>query len=151
MLLRTHLAFAILIFLLIFGNIGNKILFFILLIIGTILPDIDSKKSKFGKKWYFRPLQWIFSHRGFFHTVLFGLIFFFLLYLFNIWVSFGFLTGFLIHLFLDLCTKSGVKVFWPFWERKFSLFIKTGGVFENVFFLLLCFLDMILLSKFIFN
>jgi inner membrane protein len=135
MLFRTHLALGVLVFFLlnIVLEIPNKILVFIFVIFGAILVDIDVKKSKVGKKWYFRPFQFFVKHRGMVHSLIFGLFVSVLIAALHQWAGFAFFAGFLSHLFLDFMTPSGVTLFWP-WKKKFGLSVKTGGIIEEIFF-----------------
>ncbi|MBW2998940.1 metal-dependent hydrolase, partial [Candidatus Woesearchaeota archaeon] len=74
----THLAFGFLLGMisLIILKPSNQILFMGLCLIGSSFPDIDHPRSKVGK--YFKPIGWLFEHRGFFHSV-FPIIILFLL------------------------------------------------------------------------
>jgi len=154
MLLRTHLVFSIFVFLFLFPYLSmNKVLFFAFLVFGTLFVDIDSSKSKIGRKWFLRPVQWVVSHRGIFHTIIFGLILSILLYFINSVVGFGFFAGYLLHLFLDCFSKSGVRLFWPFSDLKIGLGklgLKSGGLIEEIFFVLLLLGDLVLIYKIIF-
>jgi inner membrane protein len=148
MLTRTHLAFSILIYLLLFNSLQEKILFFIFLMFATIIVDIDSKKSMVGKFILLRPLQVFISHRGVLHTLFACFVFSFLIYLFNQFAAWGFLVGYLSHLFLDFLT-SGVELLWPL-KIKMGLGIKTGGLIEEIFFVGLFLVDLMLSYKIFF-
>ena len=54
-----------------YTNIGNKYIFFSLLLLGAILPDIDCPKSKISNKIPVIPriLSLLSKHRGIFHSV----------------------------------------------------------------------------------
>ncbi len=90
MLLRTHLVFSILIGVLIFDYLDSPFLFLAFLLFATIIIDIDSRKSFIGKRWYFRPLQWFFNHRGIFHTFIFGFVLSAILFFISANAGFGF-------------------------------------------------------------
>ena len=137
MLFRTHLAFGVLVFFLLnlAFEIPNKILLFVFVIIGAIIVDIDIKNSKVGRRWYFRPFQFFIKHRGMVHSLIFGLFVSVLIAAVSQWAGFGFFAGYMSHLFLDFLTCSGVMFFWP-WKKKFGLGIKTGGIIEEIFFVL---------------
>jgi len=67
----------------------------------------------------------------------------------NLWVGFGFFVGYISHLFLDCFTVSGVKSFWPFgWKIKG--FVKSGGIAEQVVFVLLLLGDIFVVGKWAF-
>jgi membrane-bound metal-dependent hydrolase YbcI (DUF457 family) len=142
MLFRTHLVFGILVFFLLnyLLLIPNKVLFFIFVIIGAIVVDIDLKNSKVGKNLFFRPFQFFIKHRGMVHSLIFGIIIGVLIASVNQWAGFGFFAGFMSHLFLDFLTASGIEFFWP-WKKKIGLGIKTGGIIEEIFFVLVLLID----------
>lgn len=131
-----------------FLEIPLFVLFFVLF--GTGFVDIDAKGSKFGNHWYFRPLQWITKHRGFVHSLIAGLIFSLMIGLINLWGGFGFFIGYISHLFLDCFTKSGVKLFWPF-KFKIKGFVRSGGMVEDVIFVLLLLGNIFVVGKLFFN
>jgi len=138
MLLRTHLVFSILIWLLVFDYLQKPFVFLLFMVFAVALVDIDSRKSKVGKKWYFRPLQWFVSHRGVFHSLIFGLIFSLVLLALSSDAGLGFFIGYSSHLFLDLFTKSGLKILWPFYNKRISFgFIRSGGLIEEILFVLM--------------
>lgn len=148
MLFKTHIAFSIAVWFLLnhFLVMPFWALFFILL--ATAFVDIDIKNSKFGNRWYFRPLQWMTRHRGVLHSLFFGLLLSLVVGSFNLWAGFGFFVGYVSHLFLDCWTKSGVRLFWPFgWKVKG--FVRSGGVVEDVIFVLFLLLDLFFVVKWI--
>ena len=154
MLYRTHLLFALVIFMIFILNSTLepwiKLTFLIILIIGSKLPDIDIPESTIGKET--RPVSNIlsvfFGHRGFFHSLLFILILSFILFLLKIPYVFiiALIIGYLSHLFLDSFTKSGINPLWPF-NIKLKGNFKTGRLLENILFLILCILLIILIIK----
>jgi inner membrane protein len=144
MLFRTHVAFGMFIYLLFFSYFENPIVTLAGFLIGIIIVDIDSKKSKIGKHWYFRPIQWFTKHRKFFHSFLFGLIGTGTLAILNIELAFGFLVGFLTHILLDSQTIKGVTPFHPFANVKVKGIIRTNGITETILFVTLLLLDLLL-------
>ncbi|MDP2947615.1 MAG: metal-dependent hydrolase [Nanoarchaeota archaeon] len=142
MLFRTHLAFGILVFFLLNQVllIPNKILFFIFVAIGAIVVDVDLKNSKVGKNILLRPFQFFIKHRGMVHSFLFGIVVGVLIAGLSQWAGFGFFAGFMSHLFLDFTTAKGIEFFWP-WKKKTGLWIKTGGIVEEIFFVLILLTD----------
>lgn len=147
MLLRTHLVFAVLFYLVSFQFLQNRVVFLIFLLLATIFVDIDSRKSKLGKRWYLRPLQWFVSHRGVFHTLFAGLFFSFIIYSFNNWAGWGFFAGYCIHLILDCLTDRGCRLFWPVSDIKISFFVRSGGIIEEILFVLVLLTDCGLIWK----
>ena len=144
MLLRTHLVFSFFIWIFLFDYLASPWIFLLFLIFATAVIDIDSRKSRVGRRWYFRPLQWFVSHRGIFHTIIFGLIVSFVLYFVNAFVGYGFFAGYLSHLFLDILTPSGVRLFWPLSETRVGFGVRSGGLIEEILFVLLFLVDLLL-------
>ncbi len=135
MLIRTHLLITLFFVFLFFELAENKFIFLSVALIATLIPDIDTKFSKLGKKKVLRPLQFFVSHRGFFHSFVFlGLIILlFSLFLPNLIIPF--LLGFGLHLLADSLTIRGIQPFYPFKLRLRGI-IKTGGRIETVIFVL---------------
>lgn len=143
MLFYTHLVVGLFGVLVALPYTSSKVVFVIVGLFASVLPDIDSHSSRLGRKGFFRVLTAFASHRGFFHSLLFmGLIY---LVLFNFWsvAALPFLLGYSIHLFLDCFTYRGVRLFFPFKLRVRFIF-KSGGFFEIilfvVFLILSCFM-----------
>lgn len=115
-----------------------------LTVVGSIAPDIDNRKSTIGSKMKITSLltNKIFGHRGITHTP-------FLLFIFFAVVSItllatgnmnffpllcGFTVGCATHLLLDMFTKGGIPLFFPFTKKRINLTpFKTGGIFEIFF------------------
>jgi len=145
MIARTHLAFGFLIALLIspllsLSSITNKLIFISLVLISSILPDIDQPNSKISKN--IPILSQIISilskHRGIFHSLFLAItfsaaIFFFISPLFSLAV----LIGYLSHLLIDGFTKKGINFLHPFGHLHLSGFIETGTYSETVVFVLI--------------
>ena len=150
MLFRTHIIFGLTVWLIL--NYVIDMPFFVLafVLFGVAFVDIDEKTSKFGKKWFFRPIQWISKHRGFFHSLVACLLISVLIAALNKWVGFGFFVGYVSHLFLDCWTKSGIQLFWPL-KFKIKGFVKSGGVTEDVIFVLLLLGNILVVGKLLFD
>ena len=135
MLFYTHLMLAFL-----FGligiklfNISNQILFIVFVLIAGIFPDIDTPKSKIGS--LFRPISYLFKHRGFTHSLLVLPLISFVLYKFGYFaLALPILIGYKSHLIGDAITKEGITPLHPLSKFKIRGFIKTGGVLENIIF-----------------
>jgi len=145
MLFRTHVVFGIFVWFILsyFLEMPFWVLAFVLL--ATVFVDIDVRNSSFGNRWYFRPLQWVVKHRGVFHSLFFGLLLSLILGSFSLWGGFGFFVGYVVHLFLDCWTRGGVELFWPL-KYKVKGFVKSGGVVEDVIFVLVMLGDLFLLA-----
>ena len=124
------------------------VLIFVLL--ATAFVDIDIRNSKAGNRWYFRPLQVFTKHRGFLHSIFVGVLLSLILGIVSLWAGFGFFVGYMSHLFLDCLTKSGVALFWPFgWKVKG--FVRSGGIVEQVIFVLLLLGNIFIVGKIVFG
>lgn len=144
MLNRTHLAITIFFILLFFPLVNNKFAFSFLAIFSSMVPDVDIGTSKIGKYKIFRPLQFFTNHRGFFHCLLFMILF--LLFFLNFYPAgaFGFFIGYSSHLIVDSFTPEGVQFFYPS-KRTISGNIKTGRGAEKIIFFLFIFFDVSLI------
>ena len=146
---KTHLAFSLFVGLVLIKmlDIENQILFLIFLLFFGIFPDIDEKSSKISRKTKILsiPINFLFKHRGFFHTVYIPLILSVLFFSLDEGIlGIAILAGYLSHLFLDSLTKSGVRIFKPL-KLRFYSFFKTGKYFDNFLFLLLVIVDIYLI------
>lgn len=84
---------------------------------GSLLPDADTPYSPAGRYVF----AWLFTkHRGKLHSVFAGLVLSLLsLLLMGVQFACGFLAGYLLHLFADSFTPSGLKyAWWPLKSRK---------------------------------
>tara|TARA_Y100000310_G_C20393143_1_gene673770 strand:- start:242 stop:694 length:453 start_codon:yes stop_codon:yes gene_type:complete len=143
MLLKTHLSFAILIIILFLEHVNSKFIFVGLVLVATVLPDLDSGFSSWGRHLIFRPLQFFTKHRGIIHSFTFGV--FVSIILAVLWpiAALGFFIGFSVHLICDSFTVDGIQPFWPL-KQKSSGFIRSGGRIEESLFFSLIFVDVIL-------
>jgi inner membrane protein len=138
MLARTHAAFGFLSALVMqsFLTVKEPIVFFILVMLGALLPDIDQPNSKLSNK--VKPIAKVISkvskHRGIFHSLFFALLLPGLVYYF-VGSSYGIalFIGYLSHLIIDGFTKEGINFLQPFGKLHLSGFIGTGTFGELVF------------------
>lgn len=125
MTFKTHLTGGILVSTLCCTTIGSAAL----VVIGSLLPDIDHAGSALGKSVPF--VSKLFKHRGITHSLLMLIICWFLM---SPYIAVGVAS----HILLDMLTKQGVKLLWPLpISIKFFLIanlIRTGGVFEKLLF-----------------
>ena len=142
MLFQTHILLGIVLFILtrnLFGG-GNEIIFFLLVLLGAILPDIDSKNSKINR-WsgIIGIIATFFAkHRGIFHSVLFHLALFFVLTpIIGVYYASGLFLGYLAHFIGDGVTKAGLAPLYPLSLYKIKGPLKVGSFFEGVILLLL--------------
>jgi inner membrane protein len=146
MLFRTHIVFAVFVFLVFMSFVGNWFVFLFGCLLGAALLDIDSQRSKVGNRWWLRPMQWFVRHRGFVHSLCFVFLLGFVLGLISIDFGFGLSAGGVSHLFLDAFTKKGVRIFWPL-KYKIKGFVKSGNWVEDIVFVLLLLFDVFVVGK----
>ena len=146
MMFITHMSFALFLGLLVLRRVNtpiNNYLFMAVILIASILPDIDCADSFIGRK--INPLSFLFKHRGFFHSlimaVILGIIVFFITQ--NSYYALGFITGFLSHLFLDSLTKTGTAFFWPSKARIRGVF-GTGRLTDWILLIVFILLSLLL-------
>jgi len=150
---RTHFVFSLFLALmyLSFYHVSGLVLFFIAFFIGVAFPDIDSPVSKIGRKFNLtsRVVKFIFGHRGIFHSLLFVIVFYFILRGFNGAFAFAFCFGYLTHLFGDALTLEGVNFLYP---TKLGVkgFLRTGGAMESAVFIFLLVVDVLRIKAMVF-
>jgi inner membrane protein len=136
MLFYTHLLFGILLFLLVKGYLaGNVFLLLFLVLLGSILPDIDEHKSKIAR-WsglLGKTVSFLFRHRGILHAVIFPSALCIVLGL--LWsksYALALLIGYVGHLFADALTPMGIPILYPFTEFRLRGPLRTGSIWEWV-------------------
>ncbi|KMY32879.1 membrane protein [Lysinibacillus xylanilyticus] len=125
-------------------------------VIGALLPDICHGGSKIGRKFPIisKIVNTMFGHRSFTHSLLFLFLIGMLLHTFIPYesISLGILLGMASHIFLDMCTKKGVKLFFPVSiSVRLPLTTKTGSKAEKVVFMLLTMLSVFFSYEIIFK
>jgi inner membrane protein len=130
--------------------------------IGSLVPDLDTKTSKLGKKMKITSTiaSKLFGHRGFLHSPLFVVCIFILGALLFKKINatdfspiyYSFALGMLNHLACDMTTKGGIPLLYPFTRVKFSLSpMKSGSKWEPVMLIIMCLLSIGLTILFISN
>jgi|SRR3989338_4480976 len=152
MLFHTHLAFGFLSGLIAarFMNIGNKYIFFALVLLGALLADIDEPNSKISSKIkLIGKITRIFTkHRGIFHSLFIALLIPGLVYYF-IGHTYGaaLFIGYLSHLIIDGFTKAGINFLYPVGTLRLQGFIETGKLGEHLLFAAIVVLIVIILKS----
>jgi inner membrane protein len=135
---KTHLAFGFFsgIALMNFVNIGNKYVFFGFLLLGSLLPDIDTPNSKISRKIPVIPriLSIFAKHRGIFHSVFLAAAFAAIVWMFSKTYGLALFAGYFSHLLIDGFTKSGVNLLHPISQLRIAGPIETGKIWEWVLF-----------------
>ena len=117
--------------------VSHPFIFFISVIVATVLPDLDSNTSSYGRHSIFAPIQFFVRHRGIFHSFTTAVIISLLIAIKWPIVSFGFFVGYSIHLLSDSFTKEGIQPFWPLHIKSNGPLITGGRIEESLFFLLI--------------
>jgi len=149
MMAKTHFAIGVAIALFFLPKVTHKWIFVPLVLLASILPDIDLGASKFGNFILFRPIQWFFGHRGFLHSYTFCILVSILLAFFWPIAALPFFFGYSFHLLADTFTKEGIEPFWPVKVRSTGL-ISTGGASEGIVFSVFVILDALLFLSYLF-
>lgn len=149
MLLRTHVLVG-LFFALLFLPAENKIIFVGIVLLACIIPDVDSRFSKIGKKKTFRILQFFVKHRGIVHSLTFLLIVGLVFWFTYPFVVVPFVLGFGSHLLMDGLTKQGVKLFYPI-NIKVKGFVRVGKRWETIVFVVFLVGDLVLIFERLFG
>jgi len=136
MLFRTHIVFSLAVYCLLAYYVAMPFYVLIFVLLATAFVDIDVKSSRVGKSLFLRPFQWMTRHRGVVHSLLAALVLSLFIGSVNLWAGFGFFVGYSSHLLLDCFTRAGVGLFWPL-GFKIKGFVKSGGIIEQVIFVLL--------------
>ncbi len=106
-------------------------------VVGGLIPDICHSGSKIGRTLPLlsRIVNILFGHRSFTHSLLFLFIVASLLhtYVLNEAVTVGVLAGMVSHYILDMSTRNGIKLLFPFTIRvRFPVTTRTGGKVEDL-------------------
>ena len=123
---------------------NNQIVFVVMALIGTLLPDIDIAFSTLGRYRVFRLLQAFVRHRGVIHSFSFAVLLSLIIAVFWPAASLGFFLGYGLHLFSDSFTKDGIQPFWPYKKRSLG-FITTGGKIETTVLVIFIIVDLLLI------
>ncbi|HJX05820.1 MAG TPA: metal-dependent hydrolase [Candidatus Nanoarchaeia archaeon] len=144
----THLAFALFLSLMIVKNAVlpvNSYVFVAIILLGSLLPDIDSGTSFIGKR--FKLTSLFFKHRGMVHSIIFMTGFSIVVFSItkSIYYFLAFAAGYLSHLLLDSLTPKGVAFFWPNKKRMRGRF-RTTGLVDILLLVVFIVLDVLLLK-----
>ncbi|MBI4980031.1 metal-dependent hydrolase [Candidatus Woesearchaeota archaeon] len=136
MLFLTHLLLGLISFLLVKEElVGNQLIILLLILLGSILPDIDEENSRINKwgRILGKVIAFFSKHRGMFHSLLFAVLLSAILgYVWSWYYGIALFIGYLSHLIGDALTPMGIQVFYPFLKFRIKGPIKTGGWMEWV-------------------
>lgn len=143
MIWKTHLAIGLAVALYFLPFVNNEFIFFPVVVVASMIPDIDSAFSVVGKKRIFKPIQLMTGHRGILHTYTFCMAVSILFAFFVPVLALPFFLGYSFHLFADSFTVMGIKPFWPF-KMKSKGVVKTGGPIDKGIFVVFVIIDVVL-------
>jgi inner membrane protein len=126
MIKRTHIVIALALALLFLPHVNYKLIFFPVVLVCALLPDIDSPNSFLGSIKIFKPLQFAVKHRGIFHSFTLCILVALALAFFAPLLALPFFLGYSSHLIADSFTEEGIMPFWP-WKRTTNGPVRTGG------------------------
>ncbi len=150
MLKKTHLAIGLAVALYFLPYVKNKFIFIPVVLIASLLPDIDSAFSGFGRHKVVRPIQFFVKHRGLIHSYTICIILSLILAFYFPIFALPFFLGYSFHLLTDSFTVNGIRPFWPF-RAVSSGKVVTGGRIDNVIFVTFIILDAFLIVFLVFS
>lgn len=143
MIKRTHLALGCGLALYFLPHVKDKLIFFLIVLISSLLPNIGEISSlrkgrdKQGKSTI---------NRGILHTYTLCILISILLTFFYPIAALPFFIGYSFHLTLDSFTSEGIQPFWPFKKRIHGK-ISAGGRIDKIIFYIFSLVDIALLIK----
>ena len=125
--------------------VKNKLVFFPIVMIASLIPDIDSlispkKNYKILKKFKSQ------SYKDFMHSYTLCIVLSLLIAFFYPILALPFFVGYSFHLFFDSLSADGTIPFWPLKIRSKG-FIIPGGKTEKTIMVILGFLSILLLLR----
>jgi membrane-bound metal-dependent hydrolase YbcI (DUF457 family) len=144
MLKKTHLVIGLVVGLYFMPYVNRPWLFLPIVLLASLLPDVDSGVTRLGQMGIFRPLQMMTKHRGIMHTYTVAVILSLAIAFFFPVLALPFFLGYSFHLFADSFTPQGIKPFWPFKVVSNGI-ITTGSKTESVVFAVFSIIAAILL------
>lgn len=134
MMRRTHFAIGVFFVFFFLSIVTHKISFFIVTLLATLIPDIDSAYSGVGRFSGLRLFQFFVKHRGLIHSFTFCIFISVILALILPILAFPFFLGYSLHLIFDTLTIEGTTPFWPS-KKRASWIIRTNSNTEKAIFL----------------
>lgn len=145
---KTHLIIGLFAALFFLPYVNNKTIFFPVVLIASLIPDLDT--ILFPEKDYriFRVFKSD-PYKNFMHSYTFCILLSAVLAFFYPILALPFFIGYSFHLFFDSLTVHGIAPFWPF-KAKTKGFIVPGGMVEKIIILILGLLSVLLILKYLF-
>ncbi|MEM3112924.1 MAG: metal-dependent hydrolase [Candidatus Pacearchaeota archaeon] len=143
MLVRTHFSISIFAMILFLPLVNSPVIFIIMVLLGTFLPDIAAILVQVEKRQN-KLIHFISIHHNFLHSLTICLLVSIIFSIFIPILAFGFFLGYSLHLLADSFTKTGITPFWPY-PRKIEGPLNYGSVVEKSLFFTFVILDVLLL------
>jgi len=145
---RIHLLIGFFAAIFFLPNVNNKLVFFPVVMIASLIPDIDSliaPKKDYKILRQFKSK----SYKDFMHSYTLCIILSALLAFFYPILALPFFIGYSFHLFFDSLTVPGTTPFWPL-KIKSKGFIVPGGKTEKIITFILGFLSILFIFRYLF-
>lgn len=145
---RVHLMIGFFVALYFLPNVSNKIVFIPVVLIASLIPDIDAVVAPKKDYKLVRKLKSK-SYKDFMHSYTICILLSLVIAFFYPLLALPFFIGYSFHLFFDSLTVPGTRPFWPLKARSKG-FITPGGKAEKIITLVLGILSVFLLLRYLF-
>ena len=145
---RIHLLIGFFAAIFFLPDVNNKLVFFPVVMIASLIPDIDSLIAPKKNYKMLKPLKSK-SYKDFMHSYTLCIILSALLAFFYPILALPFFIGYSFHLFFDSLTVPGTTPFWPL-KIKSKGFIVPGGKTEKIITFVLGFLSILFIFRYLF-
>lgn len=145
---RIHLLIGFFAAIFFLPDVNNKLVFFPVVMIASLIPDLDSLIAPKKDYKILKPLKSK-SYKDFMHSYTLCIILSALLAFFYPILALPFFIGYSFHLFFDSLTVPGTTPFWPL-KIKSKGFIVPGGKTEKIITFILGFLSILFIFRYLF-
>lgn len=145
---RIHLLIGFFAAIFFLPDVNNKLVFFPVVMIASLIPDLDSLIAPKKDYKMLKPLKSK-SYKDFMHSYTLCIILSALLAFFYPILALPFFIGYSFHLFFDSLTVPGTTPFWPL-KIKSKGFIVPGGKTEKIITFILGFLSILFIFRYLF-
>ncbi len=145
---RIHLLIGFFAAIFFLPDVNNKLVFFPVVMIASLIPDLDSIIARKKDYKILKPLKSQ-SYKDFMHSYTLCIILSALLAFFYPLLALPFFIGYSFHLFFDSLTVTGTTPFWPL-KIKSKGFIVPGGKSEKIITVILGILSILLIFRYLF-
>ena len=128
---RTHFLLGLFVALYFLPNVSNKIVFFPVVLIASIFPDIDSIIAPKKDYKILRKLKSK-SYKDFMHSYTLCIFLALIIAFFYPILALPFFIGYSFHLFFDSITVGGTRPFWPLKMRSKGFIVPSGKAEKTI-------------------